>query len=86
MSEELKDLEILAWVGVDERGSGRVGIKQGLVPAGMIPLAAMDYDAHKLQRPEMLLQLEAQAATWGKRIRLVRFRFAEVVMETEHGE
>lgn len=84
--DDLKDLEIVAWVGMDERGSGRVGIKQGQVPAGFIPLAAMDFDAHKLQRPELLLQLEAQAATWGKRIRLVRFRAVEVVMETEHGQ
>lgn len=36
-------LAIYAWVGEDEYGSGKVGIKQGMVPAGIIPLAAMDY-------------------------------------------
>lgn len=82
---KIEDHTILAWVGEDELGSGRIGIKQGLAPAGFIPLAAMDYDAHKLQRPELRLQMEAQAATYGKRIRLVRFRFEEVVEETEHG-
>ena len=83
---DLKDLAIVAWVGMDENGSGRVGIKQGHVPAGLIPLVAMDYHEHKLKRPELVIQLEAQAATWGKRIRLVRFRAEEVILETEHGE
>lgn len=86
MSKELKDLVVVAWVGEDELGSGKIGIKQGCVPAGFIPLAAMDFDEWKLARPEMVRQMEAQAAVYGKRIRLVRFRFAEVVVETEHGE
>jgi hypothetical protein len=45
----------------------------------------MDYDERELRRPEMLLQMEAQAAVWGKKIRLVRFRFDAVIEETEHG-
>ena len=86
MSKELKDLVVVAWVGEDELGSGKIGIKQGACAAGFIPLAAMDFDEWKLARPEMVRQMEAQAAVYGKRIRLVRFRFAEVVLETEHGE
>jgi hypothetical protein len=82
---KIEDHSILAWVGEDEHGSGVIGIKQARVPAGLIPLAAMDYDAQKLQRAELILQLEAQAATFGKKIRLVRFRFEAVVDETEHG-
>jgi hypothetical protein len=82
---KIEEHSILAWVGEDEKGSGVIGIKQGHVPAGLIPLAAMDYDLHKLVRPELLLQLEAQAAVWGKKIRLVRFRFEAIVEETEHG-
>lgn len=82
---KIEDHSILAWVGEDEMGGGEIGIKRGRVPAGDIPLAAMDYDLHKMTRPELLLQLEAQAATWGKKIRLVRFRFEAVVDETEHG-
>jgi hypothetical protein len=83
---ELKDLALVAWVGMDELGSGRVGIKQGLVPAGFVPLAAMEYDQHKLERPNVRLQLEAQAKDSGKRIRLVRFRAEEVLLETESGK
>ena len=51
--KKLEDHSILAWVGEDELGSGVIGIKQAHVPAGFIPLAAMDYDAYKLQRPEL---------------------------------
>ena len=43
-------LTIYAWVGEDEYGSGRVGLKQGVVPAGIIPLVAMDYHLDRLQR------------------------------------
>lgn len=83
---ELKDLVIVAWVGMDELGSGKVGLKQELVPAGMIPLAAMECDRHKLERPALRLGLELQAMQYGKRIRLVRFRAEEILLETEHGE
>jgi hypothetical protein len=74
---------LYAWVGEDELGSGRIGLKQGLVPAGYIPLVAMDYDLHKMER--MRPAMEAQAALYGKRIRLVKFTFAEVVLETAAG-
>ena len=56
-------MEIFAWIGEDELGSGRVGIKQGNVPAGCIPLAAMDYDREKLER--LVAQLQHQADAWG---------------------
>ena len=36
----VEDVELYAWVGEDEFGSGEIGLKQGLVPAGMIPLVA----------------------------------------------
>lgn len=77
-------LSIYAWVGEDEFGSGRVGIKQGLVPAGMIPLAAMSYHLDRLAK--LKPQMEAQAAASGKKIRLVRFVEAEVAAETKEGE
>lgn len=87
MSENkgIQECSIYAWVGMDELGSGRIGIKQGAVPAGYIPLAAMDYDLHKLIRPDLVMAMEAQAAVWGKKIRLVRFRFDAVIDETERG-
>jgi hypothetical protein len=80
----LEHRSIYAWVSEDEHGSGMIGIKQGLVPAGMIPLVAMDYDLEKLRK--LKPQMEAQAATYGKKIRLVRFRFDGVIDETEHGK
>lgn len=86
LPDELKGLTLVAWVGEDEHGSGKVGIKQGLVPAGMIPLAAMEYDRHKLERTVLRLALELQAKQYGKRIRLIRFRAEDVLIETEHGK
>ena len=77
-------LSIYAWVGEDEFGSGRVGIKQGLVPAGMIPLAAMSYHLDRLAK--LKPQMEAQAAASGKKIRLVKFVEVEVAAETKEGE
>jgi hypothetical protein len=75
---------IYAWVGEDELGSGRVGIKQGVVPAGIIPLAAMEFDLFKLER--LKVQMECQAAASGMKIRLVKFVATEIVTETEAGE
>ena len=79
----LEEHSLYAWVGEDELGSGRIGLKQALVPAGYIPLVTMDYDVHKIQRVKD--QLNMQAKVCGKKIRLVRFAFAEVVDETAYG-
>lgn len=81
----LEDHSLYAWVGEDELGSRRIGLKQGLVPAGYIPLVTMDYDARKIMRGEIRLGLEQQAKTYGKKIRLVRFKFDAVIEETEAG-
>lgn len=75
-------LELFAWVGEDELGSGRVGIKAGLVPAGYIPLVAIDRgDMEKLAD-----QMNRQARAYGKKIRLCRFTFAGVVVATDAGQ
>jgi hypothetical protein len=80
--DKTRQVEIFCWLGEDELGSGDVGLKQGIVPAGCIPLVAV-----KRSKMEPLLpQSEAQARKYGKRIRLCRFTFAEVVAETESGE
>ena len=81
--ERLKTLELFAWVGEDELGSGVVGLKQGLVPAGYIPLVATT--ASKIERPEIAVGLGVQASLYGKRIYLCRFAFVEVVNETAAG-
>jgi hypothetical protein len=75
---------IYAWVGEDEHGSGKVGIKQGLVPAGMIPLVAMSYHLDRLAKLKPAMEL--QAKTSGKKIRLIKFIPAEVAAETKAGE
>jgi len=77
-------LSIYAWVGEDEFGSGKVGIKQGLTPAGMIPLAAMSYHLDRLAK--LKPAMEAQAAASGKKIRLCKFVVVEVAAETKAGK
>jgi hypothetical protein len=80
-----KPLVIYAWVGEDEHGSGKVGIKQGLVPAGYIPLACMDYHLDRLAK--LLPAMEMQAKMYGKKIRLMKFvETGKVVAETKSGQ
>jgi len=76
---------LYAWIGEDELGSGKVGLKQGLVPAGFIPLVVMDYDRHKIERGSIREGMEMQARLYGKKIRLARFDFAGVIAETQEG-
>jgi hypothetical protein len=76
---------IYAWIGEDEEGSGRVGIKQGRVPAGIVPLAAADFHLDRLVK--LLPLMEAQAVKYGKKIRLVKFAITkEIVSETKAGK
>jgi hypothetical protein len=84
--ERLKEHAIYAWVGEDEFGSGRIGLKQGQVPAGMIPLVTMDYDRYKIERAQVRDAMEMQSEAYGKKIRLVKFVFAEIVAETTAGQ
>jgi hypothetical protein len=82
--DRVKDVELFAWVGEDERGSGTVGLKQGVVPAGLIPLVAIKMHEDKMRKLKQ--QLEEQARASGKRIYLCRFTFFEVVDATEAGQ
>jgi hypothetical protein len=75
---------VYAWVGEDELGSGKTGIKAGIVPAGVVPLAYMDFDIRKAL--ELRPQMEDQARRYGKKIRLCKFTFAEIVAQTEGGK
>jgi hypothetical protein len=79
--ERLADIELFAWLGEDEFGSGVIGLKQALVPAGRIPMAAVSRE--KMEKH--FEQAEAQAAQYGKRIYLCRFTLAEVLRETREG-
>ena len=64
-------MTLYAWIGEDELGSGEVGLKQALVPAGYIPLVSLSRE--KINRPEIRQQLQKQASFYGKTIRLVAF-------------
>jgi hypothetical protein len=80
--ERLKSIELYGWLGEDELGSGEVGLKQGLVPAGYIPLVAVSL----MKMLPLAEQLDDQAAASGNRIYLCRFTFAEALMATKKGE
>ena len=75
-------VELWAWIGEDEMGSGETGLKQGYCAAGFIPLVAV----RRGKIEKFFPQMEAQAKRYGKRIRLCRFRFVEVVRTTEYGQ
>lgn len=77
-------MAIYAWIGEDEHGSGRIGLKQGLTPAGMIALVAADYHLDRVAK--LLPQMEAQARASGKKIRLYKFTITEeIAAETKSG-
>jgi hypothetical protein len=75
-------MKLFAYIGEEELPGRpqRVGIKQGLCAAGMIPLVAMDFDRHKLERDDVIRQLQTQANVYGKTIRLARFVYADDVL------
>ncbi|HEY1865913.1 MAG TPA: hypothetical protein VGG55_02490 [Candidatus Acidoferrales bacterium] len=74
---DINELELYAWVGEDELGSGEIGMKQGLVPAGLIPLVATK--RAKVDRQFIRDQMAHQQAQYGKRIVLARFRFDQIL-------
>jgi hypothetical protein len=74
----LVNSELFAWLGEDELGSGAIGLKQAVVPAGCVPLVACM--KAKMVLPDIIEQLQFQAKTYGKTIRLVRFVFEGVEM------
>jgi hypothetical protein len=75
---EQRDPELFAWIGEDEFGSGTVGLKQGAVRAGMIPLVSVNRE--KIDYAALVRQLQLQADQFGKTIRLVRYTAVETVI------
>jgi len=83
---QIETMELWAWVGEDDhpdrdQRSGEWGIKQGVCPAGYIPIVAVRRD--KVEH--FSEAFEKQARAMGKKIRLVKFVFAEVIRETTAG-
>jgi hypothetical protein len=76
-------LEIFAWVGEDEFGSGEIGLKQGVVPAGIVPLVAINVS--KITTDNVIEQMQHIVNVYKKERRLVRFVEAEtrVVLRPE---
>jgi len=87
--DKLPRVELYAWVGEDDRIDGEprseeIGLKQGVCPAGMIPMVATTRE--KMAQSYITAQMETQAAITGKRRYLARFTFAGVVDRTKAGE
>ena len=83
--QKVRSLELVAWVGEDELGSGQVGLKHGLCAAGDdVPFVAIMDHMPKLTK--LKPQLEAQARRYGKKIYLVRFLAYQIVDATEAGK
>lgn len=72
------NLKVYAWYGVDEFGS-EVGLKQARVPAGMIPLVAMQ--EHKINVPIIIQQLQDQSSIYNRNIKLGKFVLVEDIVE-----
>lgn len=79
--ENVKEVCLYAWLGEDELGSSEIGLKQALVPAGYIPLVAVD--DFKLGRDYIQQALQVQANSYGKTIRLCKFVFSEEILTLE---
>jgi hypothetical protein len=76
MDPRLFEMKLWAWVGEDELGSKEFGLKQAIVPAGCIPMAACKQS--KIDDAAIKLQLHRQARQFRKTISLVRFKFERV--------
>lgn len=80
--DELLGIQLFAWLGKDELGSGVVGLKQGLVPAGYIPLVSIKKD----KVSKLAGQMNDQAREYGNKIYLCKFVLTEVLEATLEGE
>jgi len=80
--EQLENLVLYAWVGPNDAPDAKDdkwGIKRGIVPAGDIPLVAVDSWRVEKQWPQM----KGWAVRTGKVRYLARFEFAGVVRVEE---
>lgn len=69
--------DLIAWIGEDEHGSGKIGIKQALCNAGMIPIVGVADHETKLTYSSIATQMQLQADAHKKVIRLVRYEAVE---------
>jgi hypothetical protein len=77
--QEVSAVEILAWVGEDEEGSGVIGMKQVMIPGkGVTNLAATDKPDVWVSRDEIRAGMQAQADMYGKTIYLCRYKLDRI--------
>lgn len=69
-------MELYAWVGEDEFGSGEYGIKQGFVPAGLVPLVTVHKE--KIKTKDLLIQSAKMVRVYNKPRYLCKFTFSAV--------
>lgn len=76
---------LYAYIGMEERTDHpqRVGLKQGITPAGVIPLVVMDFHRDRLDNPLIVDQLQEQADKSRTPIQLARFTYAACVTVIE---
>ena len=79
--DNVKQTILYGWVGEDEFGSGKVGLKQANCPAGCIPMVAVRQD--RMDEAYIVGQLQQQANAYGKTIRLCKFVFSEEIITIE---
>jgi hypothetical protein len=83
MTDKIGEMVLYAWVGEDElNNSHELGLKQGLVPAGLIPMVSVS----KEKLDKYWTQAVVQAATYGKKIYLVKFTASEILNITKEGK
>jgi len=76
---DIESMELYAWVGEDEWGSGELGIKQARVPAGMIPIVSTKLS--KINQEYIKEAMDVQGKNFDKKIMLCKFKFEEVILE-----
>jgi hypothetical protein len=74
--ERITEVELYAWVGEDEHGSGVIGIKQAICPAGTIPIVSVSKE--KAEQPYLLDQMHRMVNEYGKPRHLVKFVFQKI--------
>ena len=74
---KLEDVILYAWVGEDEYGSGEIGIKKIITSKGYEALASTKKKSMLTFKEPMKMQSEH----YGKKIRLCKFIFREVIVE-----
>ena len=82
LTKALNEVTMYAWVGPNDAPGATdeaIGIKQGIVPAGCIPLVAIDKE--KITRPQLRTQLQQLTRQTGKPRFLVKLAVVEVIEE-----